>query len=147
MSLPSMDAGRVDGGLHVAEELSQERCWDLLRSNTTGRFGFLQQGRVMILPVNYLVDGQSIYFRTAGDGSIAEAVPSLESSLQIDDSRADRSEGWSVLVSGASSRVEDQDLLTRLWGKVMAEPWAGGERNLFIRIHAESVTGRHVHLE
>lgn len=147
MSLPSMDAGRVDGGLHVAEELSQERCWDLLRSNTTGRFGFLQQGRVMILPVNYLVDGQSIYFRTAGDGSIAEAVPSLESSLQIDDSRADRSEGWSVLVSGASSRVEDQDLLTRLWGKVMAEPWSGGERNLFIRIHAESVTGRHVHLE
>ena len=147
MSLPSMDAGRVDGGLHVAEELSQERCWDLLRSNTTGRFGFLQQGRVMILPVNYLVDGQSIYFRTAGNGSIAEAVPSLESSFQIDDSRADRSEGWSVLVSGASSRVEDQDLLTRLWGKVMAEPWAGGERNLFIRIHAESVTGRHVHLE
>jgi len=142
-----MDAGRVDGGLHVAEELSQERCWDLLRSNTTGRFGFLQQGRVMILPVNYLVDGQSIYFRTAGNGSIAEAVPSLESSFQIDDSRADRSEGWSVLVSGASSRVEDQDLLTRLWGKVMAEPWAGGERNLFIRIHAESVTGRHVHLE
>ncbi len=146
MSLPSMDAGRIDGGLHVAEELSQEQCWDLLRSNTTGRFGFVQQGRVVILPVNYLVDGQSIYFRTAEDGSIAEAVPSLESSFQIDDSRADRSEGWSVLVSGASSRVEDQDLLTRLWGKVMAEPWAGGARNLFIRIQAHKVTGRHMHL-
>ncbi|HET7140756.1 MAG TPA: pyridoxamine 5'-phosphate oxidase family protein [Arthrobacter sp.] len=93
------------------------------------------------------VAGQSIYFRTAGDGSIAEQVPSLESSFQIDDSRADRSEGWSVLVSGPSSRVEDQDLLTRLWGKVMAEPWAGGARLLFVRIQAHRVSGRHVHLE
>ncbi len=146
MSLPSMDAGRVGGGMHVAEELSQEQCWELLRSNTTGRFGFVHQGRVVILPLNYLVDGQSIYFRTAEEGSIAEAVPSLSSSFQVDDSRSDRSEGWSVLVSGASSRVEDRDLLTRLWGKVMAEPWAGGARNVFIRLQAHTVTGRHVHL-
>ncbi|GAA4038501.1 hypothetical protein GCM10023063_24590 [Arthrobacter methylotrophus] len=146
MSLPSMDPGRADGGLHVAEELSQEQCWELLRSKATGRFGFIEQGRVVILPVNYVVDGQSIYFRTTGDGSIAGAVPSPESTFQIDDSRADRSEGWSVLVSGASSRVEDEDLLTRLWGKVMAEPWAGGARNLFIRIQADRVSGRHVHL-
>ncbi|MFK4299203.1 nitroimidazol reductase NimA-like FMN-containing flavoprotein (pyridoxamine 5'-phosphate oxidase superfamily) [Arthrobacter sp. GAS37] len=147
MSLPSMDAGRVDGGLHVAEELSEEQCRDFLRSNTTGRFGFVRQGRVVILPVNYLVDGQSIYFRTASDGSIADSVPSPEASFQIDDSRADRSEGWSVLLTGASSQVEDKDLLTRLWGKVMAEPWAGGARNLFIRIQAQMVTGRRVHLE
>lgn len=146
MSLPNMDAGRLDGGLHVSEELSQEECWELLSSSTTGRFGFVQQGRVMILPVNYLVDRESIYFRTAEDGSISEAVPSPESSFQIDDSRADRSEGWSVLVSGPSFRVEDQELLTRLWGKVMAEPWAGGARNLFVRIQAYRVTGRHVHL-
>ncbi|MDQ0028683.1 hypothetical protein J2S89_000491 [Arthrobacter bambusae] len=51
-----------------------------------------------------------------------------------------------MLVSGASSRVEDKDLLTRLWGKAMAEPWAGGARNLFIRIQAQTITGRRVHL-
>lgn len=146
MSLPSMDAGRVDGGLHVTEELSQEQCWDLLRSNTTGRFGFVEDGRVMMFPVNYLVDGQSIYFRTAGDGSIAESVPSPEASFQIDGSHVGRSEGWSVLVNGPSSRVEDGDLLTRLWGKVMAEPWGGGARNLFIRIQPYRIAGRHVHL-
>ncbi|WP_284974914.1 pyridoxamine 5'-phosphate oxidase family protein [Arthrobacter sp. efr-133-TYG-104] len=146
MSLPSMDTGRVDGGLHVTDELSQEQCWELLRSYTTGRFGFVQEGRIMILPVNYLVDGQSIYFRTSEDGSISEAVPSLETSFQIDDSRPARSEGWSVLISGPSSRVEDPDLLTRLWGKNMAEPWGGGARYLFIRIQGYRVTGRHVHL-
>lgn len=147
MSLPSMDSGRIDGGMHVTTELSQDQCWELLRANSTGRFGFVHEGRVMILPVSYLVDQQSIYFRTSADGTISESVPSHESSFQIDDARADRSEGWSVLVSGPCSRVEDQDLLTRLWGKVMAEPWGGGARNLFIRIQAYTVTGRHVHLE
>ncbi|MEZ2391354.1 pyridoxamine 5'-phosphate oxidase family protein [bacterium RCC_150] len=147
MSLPIIGPGRFDGGLHVSDELSEEKCWELLRSTTTGRFGFVQDGRVMILPVNYVVDQQAIYFRTAEDGPISEAVPSSESSFQIDESRADRSEGWSVLVSGPSSRVEDPDLLTRLWGKVMAEPWAGGSRNQFIRIEPSKLSGRHVHLE
>ncbi|KRE80419.1 pyridoxamine 5'-phosphate oxidase family protein [Arthrobacter sp. Soil762] len=146
LSPHNMDEGRVDGGMHVTEELTTERCWELLRSSSTGRFGFLEQGRIVILPVNYLVDQQSIYFRTAETGPIGGAVPSLEASFQIDGSRPDRSEGWSVLVSGPSSRVKDKDLLTRLWGKAMAEPWGGGERNLFVRIQGYRVTGRHVHL-
>ncbi|WP_423184547.1 pyridoxamine 5'-phosphate oxidase family protein [Arthrobacter sp. NyZ413] len=147
MSLPSMETGRVVGGLHVSDELTAQQCWQLLRSGATGRFGFVRDGRIVILPVNYVVDGECVYFRTADDGSISEAVPASESSFQVDHSRTDRSEGWSVLVSGPASRVEDPKLLTRLWGKSMAEPWAGGARNLFIQIAARDVTGRHVHLE
>ncbi|KRE80427.1 hypothetical protein [Arthrobacter sp. Soil762] len=78
--------------------------------------------------------------------SLPGMEPGRSSSFQIDNSRTDRSEGWSVLVSGPSSHVLDPDMLTDLWGQTMAEPWAGGKRNLFIRIHAATVTGRHVHL-
>ncbi len=146
MSVPEMDPGRFDGARHVTEELSQERCWELLCSQDTGRFGFNYKIRVMILPVSYLVHGRAIYFRTSAAGTIGDAVPRLSSSFEVDGARTDRSEGWSVLVSGPSSHVEEPALLTYLWGQVMEEPWAGGPRNDFIRIHAAVVTGRHVRL-
>jgi nitroimidazol reductase NimA-like FMN-containing flavoprotein (pyridoxamine 5'-phosphate oxidase superfamily) len=146
MSLPNMEPARIDGTRHVTEELSEERCWELLASQDTGRFGFVYKNRVMILPVSYLIHNKAIYFRTSATGTIGDAVPRLSSSFEIDEARSDRSEGWSVLVSGPSSHVEEPDLLTYLWGRATEEPWAGGERNSFIRIHAAVVTGRHVHL-
>jgi uncharacterized protein len=146
MSLPNMEPCRIDGARHVTEELSEERCWELLRSQDIGRFGFNYKNRVMILPVSYLVHNRAIYFRTSADGSIGDAVPRLTSSFEIDEARPNRSEGWSVLVSGPSSHVEEPELLTYLWGKAMEEPWAGGKRNSFIRIHASLVTGRRVYL-
>jgi nitroimidazol reductase NimA-like FMN-containing flavoprotein (pyridoxamine 5'-phosphate oxidase superfamily) len=141
-----MEPSRIDGARHVTEELSEERCWELLCSQDTGRIGFNHKDRVMILPVSYLVHNRAIYFRTSADGSIGDAIPRLSTSFQIDEARPDRSEGWSVLVSGPSSRVEEPELLTYLWGQAMQEPWAGGERNTFVRIHAALVTGRYVHL-
>ncbi|UVJ41272.1 pyridoxamine 5'-phosphate oxidase family protein [Arthrobacter sp. CJ23] len=146
MSLPSMEPGRLDGARHVSDNLDEQQCWELLRSHSTGRFGFVDDGRVMILPVNYVVHQTAIYFRTSAEGPIGDAVPRLTSSFQIDEARADRSEGWSVLVSGPSSRVEEPELLTHLWGQIMSEPWAGGDRGQFVRVHAAQVTGRHVHL-
>lgn len=146
MPLSNMEPGRIDGARHVTEELSEERCWELLCSRDTGRFGFNYKNRVMILPVSYLVHNRAIYFRTSAAGTIGDAVPRLNSSFEIDEARFDRSEGWSVLVSGPSSHVEEPELLTYLWGHVMKEPWAGGVRNDFIRIHAAVVTGRHLHL-
>lgn len=146
MSLPSMEPGRIDGARHVSEELSEDQCWELLLSQDTGRIGFVHHGQVMILPVNYLVHDSAVYFRTSADGLIGEPSARLQTSFQVDQARHDRSEGWSVLVSGPSSHVLEQDLLKELWGKAMAEPWAGGDRPVFVRIHADSITGRHVYL-
>lgn len=146
MSFPNMDPSPFDDVRHVTEELSEERCWELLCSQDTGRFGFNYKNRVMILPVSYLVHDRAIYFRTSAAGTIGDAVPRLSSSFEIDEAQPERSEGWSVLVSGPSSHVQEPELLTYLWGQAMEEPWAGGARNDFIRIHAAVVTGRHVHL-
>lgn len=75
---------RLDGARHVSEELSPERCWELLRSEETGRVGFVHHGRVMILPVHYLVRDHAIYFRTAPSGFIGEPSARLQTSLQVD---------------------------------------------------------------
>ncbi|MFE4078631.1 pyridoxamine 5'-phosphate oxidase family protein [Paenarthrobacter sp. YIM B13468] len=106
----------------------------------------MHHGRVMILPVNHVIHENNIYFRTAAEGLIGEPFARMQISFQVDDFRADRSEGWSVLASGPSSHVVEPELLTQLWGKAMHEPWAGGGRDLFVRIQAVELTGRHVYL-
>ncbi|MDP9904472.1 pyridoxamine 5'-phosphate oxidase family protein [Arthrobacter bambusae] len=75
MSFPNMDPSPFDDVRHVTEELSEERCWELLCSQDTGRFGFNYKNRVMILPVSYLVHDRAIYFRTSAAGTIGDAVP------------------------------------------------------------------------
>lgn len=146
MSEPHLDQGRLDGTLRIATDLSSNQCWDLLRAHETGRFGFVDHGRVMIMPVNYLVHDDGIYFRTAEDGVISAAIPGQQTSFQIDAARSDRHEGWSVLASGESTKVEDPELLTYLWGRVMPEPWGSGLRNLFICLRPTLLTGRSVRL-
>ncbi|MFJ4261694.1 pyridoxamine 5'-phosphate oxidase family protein [Paenarthrobacter nicotinovorans] len=146
MSIPNMEPARVDGARHVSEDLTPERCWDLLRSRETGRFGFVHHGRVMILPVHYLVRDHAIYFRTAATGFVGEPSARMQTSFEVDQTWPDRSEGWSVLVSGPSSHVTEPGLVKQLFGKAMPEPWAGGERNLFIRVQPDIISGRHVHL-
>lgn len=147
MSMPSsQEPVRIDGARHVSEDLSEVQCWEKLHSHDTGRVGFVHHGRVMILPVNYLVHDHAVYFRTSLEGLLGAPVARMQTSFQIDDARADRSEGWSVLVSGSSSHVVERELLTRLWGQMTAEPWAGGDRGLFICIQPSIVTGKHVYL-
>jgi nitroimidazol reductase NimA-like FMN-containing flavoprotein (pyridoxamine 5'-phosphate oxidase superfamily) len=143
---PDLGPGRIDGTLRTATNLSSNQCWDLLRAHATGRFGFVEGGRVMIIPVNYLVHEDGIYFRTAEDGVISRAVPGPQTSFQIDAARPDRNEGWSVLASGDSVKVDDPELLTYLWGRIMPEPWGSGMRNVFICLRPAVLTGRSVRL-
>ena len=144
--VPGHEPVRIDGARHVSEDLGEAECWERLRAQDTGRIGFVHHGRVMILPVNYLVHDHAIYFRTSLEGLIGGPAARTQTSFQIDDARADRSEGWSVLANGSSSHVVDRELLTRLWGHMTAEPWAGGDRGHFICIQPAIITGKHVFL-
>lgn len=51
-----------------------------------------------------------------------------------------------MLASGDSSKVEDPELLTYLWGSIMPGPWGIVMRNLFIRLDPNVLTGRSVQL-
>ncbi len=49
----------------------------------------------------------------------------------------------SVVVHGRAQAVEEPDEVSRLWA-VSGVPWAGGVRNLFIRITPTRLSGRAV---
>lgn len=130
---------------HSSEDLTEAECWSLLRERSTGRVAYLENGRVLVFPVNYVVHNSAVYFRTAGEGLLGSAgeVP-RNASFQIDEHDGEQMAGWSVLVSGKAGPVLDEQLLTQLWGRRMAEPWGGGIRDVFVGIDPLTVTGRRV---
>ena len=129
---------------HQSVDLTEAECWTLLSSRGTGRVAYQDNGRVLVFPVNYVVHDKAVYFRTAREGVLGGGLDYRNASFQIDEHDALRMDGWSVLLSGRAAAVDDSDLLTALWGRRMAEPWGGGQRDVFIGIEPAMVTGRRV---
>lgn len=134
------------GARHEDYELDAEQCWSLLGSSGVGRFAFVHAGRVAVYPVGYLVYGGAVYFRTSPGGTVSQSLPQDGVALQIDAAQPAQKSGWSVMVSGSAETVHDSAELTALFGQMAEEPWAGGVRDLFVRIRPSELTGRRVYL-
>src|SRR6476620_9153655 len=103
--------------------LSKEECLRRLRTARVGRVAFVDQGEPVILPVNHGVDGDAVVFRTAPGGKLFAAESELPVAFEVDGFDADRRAGWSVVVRGAATIVEDQADIARLT-LLGVEPWA-----------------------
>ncbi|MUL41532.1 helix-turn-helix domain-containing protein [Streptomonospora sp. PA3] len=125
--------------------LSAGECRELISVGGVGRVAFAEAAGAapLVLPVNYGLSGDAVVFRTASDGIIAQNA-SGPMSFQVDRLDATMSEGWSVLVAGRARLVEDAAELAALREHHSLRPWAGGDREAWVRIEAEQVTGRRV---
>lgn len=133
--------GRPPTGLPTLEALAPSACWERLAAGGIGRVVFDSGEGPAALPVNYRVLDGDIVFRT-GEGAIATAVTAGGVlGFEVDHLDEALGEGWSVLVRGGGELVADDEEIGRI--KALAiEPWAGGERRLYIRLRAAEVSGR-----
>lgn len=129
------------GLLRASQTLSTDECWALIAGQTTGRIGFLAAEQVTIFPLNCIVHGRSVYFRTSEEGVIASSHLK-QAAFQLDHVDTVTRSGWTILVNGDIERITDPDLLKTLWGSRAEEPWAPGQRNVFFGIKPGSVSGR-----
>ncbi|MFI9803223.1 pyridoxamine 5'-phosphate oxidase family protein [Streptomyces sp. NPDC052301] len=124
-------------------ELGPGECQALLGTHGVGRLAVHAADGPVIVPVNYTVVDGAIVFRTARD-----ATPSLAAGGQVafEVDRIDDAfgRGWSVLVRGAARAVTDPQEQRRLGERAHSTPWAGGTRDLWVRIEPDSVTGRRI---
>ena len=70
--------------------LPLDDCLRLLGSVPVGRIGFDADGEVIILPVNHVVDGQSVAFRTAAGSKLSAAEGQTQVVFEADDYDAGR---------------------------------------------------------
>ncbi|MFF7474655.1 pyridoxamine 5'-phosphate oxidase family protein [Streptomyces sp. NPDC008092] len=124
-------------------ELSRTECGDLLSTHGVGRLAVSTALGPVIVPVNYSVVDGTIAFRT-----VRGATPSLASgrpvAFEVDRIDDVFSQGWSVLVRGHAHLVTDLGEQLRLAEQAHSTPWAGGRRELWVRIDPFAVTGRRI---
>jgi nitroimidazol reductase NimA-like FMN-containing flavoprotein (pyridoxamine 5'-phosphate oxidase superfamily) len=148
----SADPGRGDAppiGKPVLEQLDDAECLRLISPGGLGRLAYSGRYGLTVLPVNYMLHEGSIVFRTAQDSPTDEdlrtgiAHAEYKVAFEIDDFDLAAREGWSVLIQGAAHHVDsDTERASVLQAGV--EPWAGGTRDLFIRITPDRITGRRI---
>lgn len=124
-------------------ELSPQECRDLVSTHGVGRLAVPSPSGPLILPVNYSVVEGVIAFRTHPGTALAQAM-GCEVAFEVDHIDAALSQGWSVLVRGPASAVMDPDCVQLLKERAYSEPWAGGQRDMWIRINPLTITGRRI---
>ncbi|AOR36175.1 DNA-binding protein [Streptomyces fodineus] len=124
-------------------ELTPAECRSLLGTHGVGRLAVSTGTGPVIVPVNYGVVDDAIAFRTA-----LGATPSLaagqEVAFEVDRIDDAFSQGWSVLVRGHARTVTDEREQRRLTEQAYSAPWAGGTRDLWVRVEPRTVTGRRI---
>jgi uncharacterized protein len=121
-------------------EMSAEECQDLMGSTSVGRVGFVDEDGPVVLPVNYVLDGDTVLFRTSPFNSVARNVGSASVAFEVDHFDDYTQSGWSVLVRGLASFVDPEEVPKD--EAMRPFPWAEGVRTLFVRVTPRSVTGR-----
>lgn len=134
------DSAMVDHrGLRV---LDMEECLARLGSRPIGRVAFREAGGLAVLPVNHVLDGTSVVFRTRWDSRLASTVDGRSAAFEVDDYDPVTGSGWSVLVRGVAECIRDEATGRRL-EQLLAVPWPGEvEEAFWVRIRADEISGR-----
>ena len=122
-------------------ELSRSECETLLRLGVVGRVAIATSTGPHILPLNYAVSHGDIVVCTSPYSVLGTYGRDSLLAFEIDHFDHPRHHGWSVVVRGRASPVEDLDELNDLV-EVVPRPWASGSRSLYLRIPLTDVTGR-----
>lgn len=123
------------------EILSHDECWDLLGQATVGRLAIDIAGKPDIFPINYVVDSQSIVFRSGPGTKLAGAVLLHHVAFEIDGYEPSERTAWSVVVKGRAHQIERMDDVFAAEDLPLF-PWVAFPKPDIVRITALEVTGR-----
>ncbi|MFB6480227.1 pyridoxamine 5'-phosphate oxidase family protein [Streptomyces virginiae] len=124
------------------EQLGRDEALRLLATVSLGRIVFTQYALPAVRPVNHLVEGESIIVRVhEGGGALAALLapseaPGVVVAYEADVIDPDTHLGWSVVVTGYATPVEDPEgYASRL------RPWVAQTMVRALRITPDLVTG------
>lgn len=124
-------------------DIGPDGCIALLAQNHFGRVAVNDDQGPVVLPVNYVLDGDAIVFRSAEGTKVHAAVRRAPGSFEIDSIDERTRTGWSVVVRGDLTEISDADELARV-RKLPLRPFIGGDRERFVRLEARDVSGRRI---
>lgn len=121
-------------------ELTPEQCWALLGDTGIGHLALRSQPQgVDIVPINYLIHEQQLYFRSASGTKLVELTEHPHVAVQVE--RYRDAQWSSVVVKGRAERLafDDEILASGVTRLLTSGP---GEKANYVRIVPETITGR-----
>jgi hypothetical protein len=126
-------------------EMTPRECMELLAANHFGRVAVNDREGPVVLPVNYVLDGDSVLFRSGMGTKVEAGARGSAASFEVDAVDERTRTGWSVLARGTLTDVYERVEIERA-RRLPLQPFAGGDRPHFLRLIFERVTGRRIEL-
>ena len=123
------------------DDIDADVCWTLIDNRVGGRVGFNTEDGPMVLPITHRVDGHTIVFRTGPTTLLESLRGGAQAAFEVDDMDPRAETGWSVLVRGRAHEIDPSTVEAEA-ERLALHPWAPGERDHWIRIVPDTVTGR-----
>ena len=129
----------MDANVSPVTVLTEDDCWERLATEQVGRIVTHVGGVVDIVPINFVVDGRTIVFRTAAGSKLAGLTINSDVAFEVD--RFDDSRGWSVVVRG-EARALTLEAEVGAAEALPLRPFVPTLKPTFVRIVVSSVSGR-----
>jgi uncharacterized protein len=131
-----------DEAVPSLEELSEAECMDYLAGAQVGRIALVIDGQPAIFPVNYIVDGEQVLYRTAEDSELSKAGLT-QVAFEVDHIDPTTRQGWSVLIQGRADDLDGAiDGTSQRLRRRTLHTWAPGTRDRLIVVRPSKITGR-----
>jgi nitroimidazol reductase NimA-like FMN-containing flavoprotein (pyridoxamine 5'-phosphate oxidase superfamily) len=128
-------------------DLDRSECLRLLAATDVGRIAVTVTGwnQPMLRPVNYVFDdsSQSVLIRSGSGSKLHAVLQSARAAFEIDGTDPAGRVGWSVIVLGVAEEITNPTELQRI-ERLGLDPWAPGHKDRWIRIRANTVSGRRI---
>ncbi len=131
-----------DSGHQGIAVIADERCLELVGGESIGRLGFSARAVPVIFPINFVLIGRDVVFRTEPGQKLDAARLQAVACFEVDSYDGFAHTGWSVLITGRLA-VTDGPALDRL-GPLPLRPWAVTGASDVVTLHGELISGREV---
>lgn len=123
-------------------ELTEDECWDMLRSCELGRLAFHLAEEVHITPVNYAVDDGTLLFRTAEGSKLLALVMNSDVAFEIDGVEGETA--TSVILRGRAELLDEHR--AHRADDLPLRPWVESHKYNVVEITPTQISGRRFQL-
>ncbi len=131
-----------DTGHQGIAVIADQRCLELVRGESIGRLGFSARAMPVIFPINFVLIGRDVVFRTEPGQKLDAAHLQAVACFEVDSYDGFAHTGWSVLITGRLA-VTEGPALDRL-GPLPLRPWAVTGASDVVMLRGELISGRAV---
>ncbi len=125
-----------------SRDLEPQECERLLRAGVLGRVAVSTPEGPHIVPVNYTVVEDTVVIRTSSYSLLGTYGRNAMLAFEVDHIDYERHVGWSVVARGRGWAEVEPEEIARIRAASTPRPWAGGNRNVYLRLRWDSLTGR-----